>query len=287
MAWQLFMYTYRIVDDKIYSLETGMWGVETYSDDTLTLGESFTKIGYGATMSASFLYASGDGFVFTMNMETYLFTDTLQTIGSVSANTGGSFTVCFLAGTHIATPGGECLVEDLAIGDLVLTMSGETRPVRWIGRQTVTRRFADPLRSYPIRVAAGALGESVPLRDLFLSPDHALMIDGVLAQAGALVNGTAITRVDTPEERFTYFHIELEDHALVLAEGAPAETFVDNVSRRRFDNYAEFAALYGDRDKACPEMDLPRVKSARQLPEAIRMRLATRSKAIRAEVAAA
>jgi hypothetical protein len=129
----------------------------------------------------------------------------------------GAALVCFLAGTLLATPMGERAIETLAAGDLVLTTGGETRPVLWIGRQTVVAAFADPLRSYPIRIAAGALSENVPARHLFVSPDHALLLDGVLVQAGALVNGTSITRVERPEERFTYYHIELEDHALVLA----------------------------------------------------------------------
>ncbi|MBS7543369.1 Hint domain-containing protein [Ancylobacter oerskovii] len=194
--------------------------------------------------------------------------------------------LCFLAGTHIATPQGERLVEDFRIGDLVLTASGEARPVRWIGRQAVIRVFADPLRAYPVRIAAGALEEGGPSRDLFLSPDHALLIDGVLVQASALVNGVSVTRVERPEERFTYYHLELEDHALVLAEGVPAETFVDNATRRRFDNYAEFEGLYGVPVQAIAEMDKPRVKSARQLPATIRRRLEMRAREL-AMVAAA
>ena len=167
--------------------------------------------------------------------------------------TAGDFLVCFLAGTMIATPDGERPVETLEIGDIILTADGSTRAVRWIGRQSVVSVFANPLRSYPIRIAAGALGDGLPKRDLFLSPDHALLVDGVLVQAGALVNNTSITRVMQPGERFTYFHIETEDHALILAEGAPAETFVDNVSRRTFDNYAEYEALYGE-ETVVPEL---------------------------------
>jgi hypothetical protein len=76
-----------------------------------------------------------------------------------------------------------------------------------------------------------------------------------------------------PGERFTYFHIEIADHALILAEGAPAETFVDNVSRRTFDNYAEYEALYGE-ETVVQELDLPRAMSVRQVPRTTRERLA-------------
>jgi hypothetical protein len=71
---------------------------------------------------------------------------------------------------------------------------------------------------------AGALGDNTPSRDLLVSPDHALLVDGLLVQAAALVDGIAVRHEPAPAERFTWYHIELEDHALVLAEGTPAET---------------------------------------------------------------
>jgi hypothetical protein len=198
-----------------------------------------------------------------------------------------AFTVCFLAGTRIRTPEGDVPVEALSIGDFVMTADGRTAPVRWVGVQSVVTLFADPLRTLPIRIAAGALAEGLPVRDLCVSPDHALMLDGVLVQAGALVNGMTIVRQTAMPERFTYYHVELDDHALILAEGVAAETFVDNVTRRRFDNFAEYAALYGDTAAAIAEMDAPRVKSARQLPHALRERLESRTIALDATSAAA
>jgi hypothetical protein len=191
--------------------------------------------------------------------------------------TDAPFTVCFLAGTLIATPGGEVAVENLRVGDPVLTSDGRAVPVRWVGRQGIVTAFADRLRNFPVRIAAGALGEVLPLRDLFVSPDHALLVDGVLVQAGALVNGSTVTRATEMPERFSYFHVEIEDHSLILAAGVPAETFVDNVTRRRFDNYAEYEALYGDGGSAIAELALPRIKSARQLPRSIVERLEVRA----------
>jgi hypothetical protein len=190
-----------------------------------------------------------------------------------------------MPGTLIATPDGERAIEDLAIGDDVLTAAGRTAPIRWIGRQTIAARFASPDRVLPIRIRAGALGDGLPLRDLLVSPAHAILVDGILAQAGALVNGTTIRREDDVPEVFTYYNIELAEHDLLLAEGVPAETFVDNVSRNTFDNGAEHAALYGD--VTIPEMDLPRATAHRQVPAATRQRLAAIAAAMDEGTAAA
>jgi hypothetical protein len=197
----------------------------------------------------------------------------------VEANTSAEQFACFMAGTQIATPAGMVPVEALREGDLVCVTDGRALPVRWLGRQTVALRFADPLRVLPIRVRAGALGERQPLRDLLLSPDHALFVDGVLIQAGALVNGLSIVRETDMPAVFTYYHVELAEHSLVLAEGAPAETFIDHVERMVFDNWAEHAALHGAGEPII-EMDLPRAKAQRQVPGSIRARLSARAAAL-------
>ncbi|MBR0656612.1 Hint domain-containing protein [Plastoroseomonas arctica] len=188
--------------------------------------------------------------------------------------------ICFYPGTLITTPAGHCAVEQLAIGDLVLTSAGIATRVRWMGRQTVSTRFGDPLRVLPIRIRAGALADGVPERDLLVSPDHAMLVDGILIQAGALVNGTSITREPVVPETFTYHHIELHDHSLVLAEGAPAETFVDNVARCAFDNWNEHEAFYGHLP-SIQEMTIPRAKAHRQVPSRIHASLAERALAER------
>ncbi len=190
---------------------------------------------------------------------------------------------CFCPGTMIMTANGEAAVETLAIGSVVLTTDGEQRVVRWIGHRAVASRFADPLTAMPIRIKAGALEDNVPVRDMLLSPCHAVLVDGVLAQAGALVNGSSIIRETVMPETFTYYHIELDDHSLILADGTPAETFIDNIDRMAFDNWEEHAAIVGEAAEIV-EMAIPRAKSARQVPSAIRARLAARA---RGEIAAA
>jgi hypothetical protein len=193
---------------------------------------------------------------------------------------------CFMAGTMIRTPNGEVAVETLKRGDLVVTGDGRVVPVSWLGRQTVSTIFADKLRVLPIRIKAGALGENVPTRDLLVSPDHAILVEGALIQAGALINGTSIVRESNVPTTFTYYHVEVDDHSLILAENTPAETFVDNVDRLGFDNWAEHQALYPE-GKSISELPYPRAKSHRQVPVAIRVRLGERAQAIGAALNAA
>ena len=208
--------------------------------------------------------------------------DGYVTLTDAAGNVSGpssNFVICFMPGTRIATPDAEVAVEALKIGDLVRTADGADAPVRWIGRQTVSTRFADPLRVLPIRIRAGALAENLPVRDLLLSPGHAVLLNNCLIQAGALVNGASIVRDHQVPEIFTYYHIELADHALILAEGVAAETFIDTVDRMVFDNWAEHEALYGTLPPQV-EMDLPRAKSHRQVAMTLRRQLAERCKAL-------
>jgi hypothetical protein len=190
--------------------------------------------------------------------------------------------VCFRPGTRIATPRGFAAVEDLVPGDLVLTIDGAAEPVRWIGRQTIATRLADPIRVQPIRIRAGAIGAGVPTRDLLVSPDHAIGIDGILAHASALVDGLGVVREPLMGESLAYLHIELAEHRLVLAEGLAAETFIDNPENLAFDNGAERAVALGDAPPAA-EMSLPRAKSRRQLPQATRLRLEARARMLFAQ----
>lgn len=178
---------------------------------------------------------------------------------------------CFLAGTHLRTPEGERAVETVRAGELVLTADGTAKPIRWIGTTITARLFADPIRMMPIRIKAGALADNVPSRDLLVSPGHAIMVEGLLVHASALVNGASIVRETDMPLLFGYYHVELDSHELLVAENTPAESFLEAVSDMRLDNFPERAALTGL--GASIEMELPRVKAARQLPASIRVAL--------------
>ncbi len=181
---------------------------------------------------------------------------------------------CFLTGTGIDTATGRTPVEDLCIDTEIRTHRGQLVRVKWVGRRTVSTRFGSAERLLPVRIRAGALGVGLPARDLVLTADHALLIDGFLINAGALVNGAEVDWVPLAElgAAYTVYHIETEAHEVILAEGLPAETYIDYVARRAFDNYDDYKALYGD-DRVIAEMAYPRISSARQLPSALRQRL--------------
>ena len=206
----------------------------------------------------------------------YMFSDTPYSLGStfLTMNWGSYTYACYAAGSLIATPNGERAVETLEIGDAVLSADGRAVAVKWIGLQTVMTRFHSAERLMPVRFAAGSLGDGLPHTDLTVTADHGMLIDGVICHAGALVNGTTISQVPLAEmgETYTVYHIETEAHEIILANGAPTETFIDNVSRRAFDNYAEFETLYGEVPEM-QELPYPRAMSARQVPPRIRARL--------------
>ncbi|GGG36827.1 hypothetical protein GCM10010964_25830 [Caldovatus sediminis] len=155
---------------------------------------------------------------------------------------------CYLEGTRIMTARGEVAVEDLRIGDLVVTAHGRgpvLQPVVWIGKRRVNLA-AHPNRAAvePILIRAGALGEGVPFRDLRVSPEHAIFVDGRLVPAGLLVNGASIVR-EPWWQAVTWYHVELPEHGLLMAEGAPAESYFDAGNRQMFGEGA-LAALFPD-----------------------------------------
>jgi hypothetical protein len=219
---------------------------------------------------------AGEPLLETDLVQSYVMTDNSGYASFTALTITDAGSVCFLAGTRIATPAGEVPVETLRPGDPVLTADGRAVPVRFLGRQTVDARFGPPWRARPVRIAAGALAEGVPARDLMVSPTHALLVDGVLVMAAALVNGTTIRSVAPPAERFAWFSIETAAHEAILAEGCPAETFMDHVPRRLWDNHAEYVALHGA-EPPIAESPLPHAKSRRQVPRAILAGIAART----------
>jgi hypothetical protein len=142
---------------------------------------------------------------------------------------------CFLAGTMIATDRGQVEVQNLRPGARAMLPDERTAAITWIGRRYIDCRLhPEPRKVWPVRVRAGAFGDDVPRRDLFLSPDHAVFAGDVLIPIKHLINGTTIEQV--PIDDVTYFHIELPHHDLLLAEGLLAESYLDTGDRSNFTN---------------------------------------------------
>jgi Hint domain len=154
---------------------------------------------------------------------------------------------CFLKGTKIETADGERPVEDLKVGDLLPTMFGGLRPIQWIGRYPFKK--SDPSKPWvkdalPIRIARSALAPNVPHADLYVTASHSLLLDGVLVPAEAVINGTTITRYEASEyDELEYFHVKLESHDVIYAEGAPVETLF-TVSESAV-NFADYLRRHG------------------------------------------
>ena len=203
-------------------------------------------------------------------------TESVESITFASSGNSATISIlCFVAGTRIATGSGPTLVENLCSQDIVRITDGIYRRVLWIGQQRRTPEFARFEDYLPVKISAGALDDNLPIRDLYLSPDHAVLVDGHLVHAKALVNGKTIVQMTDWAGDIEYYHIETEAHDIIYAEGVPCETFIDNVSREQFDNYAEYQALYPN-TRMMKELPLPRVKFKRQLPTMIKQRLESR-----------
>lgn len=196
-------------------------------------------------------------------------------IESASGSPRIEYQECFLTGTLISTNQGDVAVENLKVGDWVQTSDGTLERIKWIGRQTMKPEdVRNPMRGYPILVKAGALGHNLPTRDLYVSPDHALLVDGLLINAGALVNSISIIQTE-PIDIFTYFHVELDKHALLIAEGTYAESYLPQKEDRScYDNEAEYTDLYPEGPSVMLwPLDYPRVSSYTTVPRYIRKRL--------------
>jgi Hint domain len=153
---------------------------------------------------------------------------------------------CFLAGTRIKTPEGEINIEELRIGDDVLTASGETKPIKFIGRRKVSRERAGRWNGDgPVKILRFAIDGKAPHSDLYVSPAHAIYIDGILIPARYLANDVTIVADARPEAlSLTYFHIELDTHEAILAEGLAVESFQRD-KPFAFDNADDYFKLYG------------------------------------------
>ncbi len=189
---------------------------------------------------------------------------------AVSDGSGGTevllSSVCYAAGTRILTVQGDKLIEDIAKDDMVITLVADKhvpQPVKWVGQRRINiAAHPRPETVAPIRIQHHAVASNVPQRDLLVSPDHAIFIDDKLICARQLVNGTTI-RQETGLASVEYFHVELDAHAILLADGLPAESYLDTGNRRFFANSHGPVLLHPD---LADESDLPTRQAASCAP---------------------
>jgi glycosyltransferase involved in cell wall biosynthesis len=268
--------------EAITGLDPGAFG---YADDLQSLstgyfdGLDLNGVGFFAGGVEYNPYTNGSG-TFYLEYGNGSFAQPTDVVFSTDAP------ACYLRGTRIATVQGEVAIEDLAVGDLLVTASGALRPLKWIGRRSYTGWLAAGNADvWPICFAPGSLADGVPSRELRVSPEHAMWLDGVLVPAALLVNGSSIVKSAALDD-VQYYHLELDTHDIILAEGAPAESFVDDDSRGIFHNAADFYACHPDVPRGPAAFCAPRVEDGFEL-DAIRRRLAGRAKTLAADGTAA
>lgn len=147
--------------------------------------------------------------------------------------------VCYLSGTLILCEAGEVCVEDLRCGDRVYVYDGSggraLREVIWVGHQRHCARdgFSADMSGYPVRIMKDALSEGVPHKDFLVTPEHCLYLEGRFIPARMLVNGRTIY-YDRTLGSYDYYHVELEEHSVIMADGVLSESYLDTGNRRYF-----------------------------------------------------
>jgi hypothetical protein len=218
------------------------WFVEA---STLGLGGTITGFASGDTIEVDGITVTGSSYadgVLTLD----------EASGSVNLNLPGDFTtnefvvtnmaggaevtaLCFCANTLIATPSGARPVQDLVAGDRVVTLGGAVRPITWVGIGSVLATRGRRSAATPVIVRKGALADNVPFQDLRVTKGHSFLLDGVLIPVEFLVNHRSILWDDRAQE-VTLYHIELATHDVLVANGAPAESYRDDGNRWLFRN---------------------------------------------------
>ena len=219
--------TFGILSNDIGTVESGRY---TVSGTPAQVEAALQSLAYtpatglappGQSVMTDFDLAISDGFTTTFDLTTSVATSAIA---------------CFVSGNCILTDCGEVHVETLAIGDIVMPgRSGSSLPRRviWIGRRHIDcSRHPNPTAVWPIRVTANAFGEGLPVRDLYLSPEHAIYWEGTLLPIKELIDGQAVAQIE--RDCVTYWHVELDAHDVLLAEGLPAESYLANGNREEF-----------------------------------------------------
>jgi T5SS/PEP-CTERM-associated repeat protein len=213
----------------------------THGDAFVITGGTLTSLGVSngntLTVSDSGAGAGADG------IDRIIFGSAVSAAEFNIVNGNTVQVACFAEGTWIATEAGPVAVENLAVGDCVITHDGRAEPIVWIGQRMVNcNQNPKPDTVWPVQVRTGAFGPRLPARDLFLSPDHAVFVSGVLIPVKLLINGTSINQVK--RSTITYYHVELQWHDVIRAEGLPVESYFDIGDQANFHEVGETIRLF-------------------------------------------
>jgi hypothetical protein len=221
------------------------------TDEVQLTGFSYSALaGYSYGSNSLHLFSSSSGgFVDAADLTISTGNGQLQVVDGP----GGFVTIeeaqCFCPGTKLLTPTGEVAVEDVRAGDVVMTLADGAlvaAEVVWTGERVIDLgRHPRPEAAHPVRIRAGACGNGLPRRDLLVSPDHALFIEGHLVPAKLLLNGASIVQ-ESGFALVRYHHVELGRHGILLAEGLPAESYLDTGTRGFFARFGEPLVLHPD-----------------------------------------
>lgn len=173
---------------------------------------------------------------------------------------------CFLAGTLIRTPAGDIPVEDIRFGDEVLAYNNGQESVRsvvWAGKThcVVSHGAPDDLAGYPVRVLRNAISDGVPSKDMLITSEHCLFLEGKFIPVRMLVNGRSVF-YDKSITSYDYYHIETEQHSVIVADGIFTESYLDTGNRRVFRQKGDVVSLGASRsltwDDAAAELETSR-----------------------------
>ncbi|MBS0560208.1 MAG: Hint domain-containing protein [Proteobacteria bacterium] len=230
--------------DRIELTRLGIAGASITAPGTVTIQTStgvivLTNVSFASSGDTGFVTGvdatTGDGFIAITSGS-----PAVQQVATViAAAEVAPDTLCFLPGTLIATPDGEVPVEALREGGLVRTLSGADRCIAWIGEGRVLATRGRRTAATPVIIRKGAFAPNLPHRDLRVTKGHSFLFAGptgdVLIPVEFLVNHRSILWDDRAQE-VQVFHVELETHDILIANGAAAESYRDDGNRWLFRN---------------------------------------------------
>jgi glycosyltransferase involved in cell wall biosynthesis len=223
----------------------------SFGSDSIVIGNGVVSIfGGDRTLLAS------------LNLDTATSNEYLQLTNDGNVGSQITAVACFLKDTLISTKVRKIPVQELTIGDTILGADNHEHIIKWIGRRSYRQPFKYSDRSiFPICICKSALSTDVPSANLYLSPEHCVLIENVLVPSKFLVNGESIRIVDDLTE-ILYYHIELESHDIILAEDTAVETFFNSGSREIFENHEEFQKMYASQETPKKELRFPKVATS-------------------------